>query len=236
MSQVIKNICDGLLNLIYEPSCPFELESSCSLREFCSADGWTKKVCGLCFNELVDLEIPARPVEDNLLVHSAALYKDDAKKILHRFKWVEPKLAKPIAELMVYKFSDVFAKPSFDFIVYVPGLLSQERDWIPSHLLAKELSSILKIPVFNDLLIKTQETKLHKLSLEQRLEIVKTAYSRNNFSNDKVSAFDSTPKNILLIDDLITSGATISFCSSEIKKGNPEHKITGLTFLTVPQS
>lgn len=230
MNSVLQNIYDGLLNLLYEPQCPFGIEHNCSLENFCAPSG-LNKVCELCLNELADLEIEPREVSPLTEVYSVAKYLYIPKQLVHRLKWTEPKLAKPIAELIAFKLNHYNLQ--FDYIMPVPGLVSEDRAWIPSVLLAKELSQILKIPYFDDILLKTQETKFSKLSKKERLKIVNASYQRNNFTNEKIQSFDSEPRKIVLIDDLITSGATLKTCAKAIKKGCPEHQITGFTFACV---
>ncbi len=231
MNSVLHNIYNNLLGLLYEPECPFGIESNCSLASFCSAENWSSKVCELCFNELVDLELKPRDVSGLNKVYSAAPYLHAPKQLVHKLKWIEPKLAKPIAELMAYKLNTYHLQ--FDYIIPVPGLVSEDRAWIPSVLLAKELSQLLKITYFDDILLKNQETKFSKLSKRERLKIVTAAYQRNNFANEKIKTFDTSPRKILLIDDLITSGATLRTCAKALKQGNPEHEIIGLTFASV---
>jgi predicted amidophosphoribosyltransferase len=233
MSLVLQDIYDSLINLLYEPVCPFGIEHSCSLSQHCQADGWDNKVCGLCCNELVDEKLQPRQDLAELAVYPAAEYLGEVKKILHRFKWVEPKLARPIAELMSYKLLSSLSKAKFDYVLPVPGFEMEERNWVPSILLAKELSQTLKIPLFDELLMKTQETKLHKLNKDHRKNAVNAAYQRTNFANESVTIFDSEPRKILLVDDLVTSGATLDACAKEIKKGNSQHQITGVTFASV---
>jgi predicted amidophosphoribosyltransferase len=232
MGIAIQEIYEGFLNLLYEPSCPFGLEHSCSPENVCTADGWSSKVCGFCLNELVDLKLAVREDITNLPVYSAALYLEDAKKINHKFKWVEPKLARPIAELINYKLLNAGITLDFDYLVPVPGLPSEDRDWIPSLLLAKELGNLLKIPVLSDALVKTGETRLYKLGKQQRFEAVSNFYARNSCA-ETTAELDSEPRKIFLIDDLIASGATLMSCANQLWQGNLGHKITGVTFTCV---
>jgi len=73
--------------------------------------------------------------------------------------------------------------------------------------LANVLNSYLKIPVA-DVLIKTRDVDMRPLKWEQRKEAVEGLYTINNTLRDQVRG-----KNVILIDDVITSGFTASECS-----------------------
>lgn len=233
-ATVLKTIYDGLLNLIYEPECPFDIESTCSLKGTCSADGWVNKVCALCFNELVDLELNPRRDPSGFTIHSAAEYKNEARTIIQKMKWSNPKLARPISELMNFKLNNISSmNPYWDFIVPVPGIIQEERNWIPSLLLGKELSVLTKTALIEPL-AKVKETKLFKLGKEQRQETVKDAYAVNGENSQALKALkEKEAAKVLLVDDLIASGVTLHTCAKLLKEINPNCEITAVTFASV---
>ncbi len=71
------------------------------------------------------------------------------------------------------------------------------------------------------LLSKRRHASLHmpRKSLDQRIEILEEA----NFQ-----AGDVTTENVFVVDDLITSGITLSYSARAIKKQNPQAKVYGL--------
>jgi ComF family protein len=100
-----------------------------------------------------------------------------------------------------------------DFIIPVPlyPLKKAERGYNQSYFIAKGIAGKLKIPVSDGLLLRNRHTQSQtKLNFEQRKQNMEAAFSIKKF--DKIKE-----KNILLIDDVITTGATISECARELK-------------------
>jgi len=92
-------------------------------------------------------------------------------------------------------------------VTYVP--LSQERrrdrGFDQSELLAWQVARHHDLPVL-DLLKKTRRTKIqHELSREERLVNLVGAYQASG---------EAAGKDILLVDDIVTSGATLKECAS----------------------
>ena len=228
----IKSIYEGIVSLIYPNSCPFEITHECSMKDYCSPEGWNDKVCHFCINEFVDLNLTPRIEENGVLIHSVAEYKNEVKTIIQKFKWSIPALALPIAELMKYKINNSSLKDQkFDYIVPVPGLISEDRNWTPSLLLAQELSELLNIKI-NEPLEKITETNAHRLDKVGRTEATKKAYTLK----EDISQFQKQEQRILLIDDLIASGNTIDVCSDLLLSLNPNNIITAITFAVVSPS
>jgi predicted amidophosphoribosyltransferase len=227
----IKVICDSLLNFVYEPSCPFELEETCSVGSFCSADGVTNKACSMCFNEFVDLELQPRLLDGCLSVISAAEYKLEARTIVHKLKWTSPQLGLPVSELLIHKLR--FMKldiESFDGIVPVPGIITPERDWVPSLELAKGMSKNLNIPLLTPL-IKVMETKFFQHGKEKRSQLAEAAIQLS--PDIEVTSRLRSLEKILLVDDLVASGSTLLRCFNLLKEINPSLQVTAVTFASV---
>lgn len=80
----------------------------------------------------------------------------------------------------------------------------QKRGYNQTKLLAKEISGLLGLP-FVPLLKKTKDTlEQKKLSAEERKKNIKGAFSLAS------KRYDPTGKNILIIDDVCTTGSTLS--------------------------
>ena len=96
-----------------------------------------------------------------------------------------------------------------------------KRGYNQSKLLAKELGKELNIKVINTL-VKVKENRTQSTLLEnERKENVK-----NVFEIIKESNIEN--KNIILVDDILTTGSTIRTCS-KILKENGAKKICALT-------
>lgn len=233
MSTVIKSLYESLLDLLYEHRCPFEAEHICSVHGHCTADGWHNKVCSFCFNELVDLSLKSRKNLDGIQeVISAAEYKNHAKTIIQKLKWSNPVIARAVAELMHYKLTNIIKNIDFDYLVPVPGLTNEDRDWVPSLLLTEELSKLLDIP-FIEPIQKIEETRLFKLDKQKRKEAVKGAYEIKATHNHGLKSYALEGKKLLLIDDIVTSGATLEVCAELLKQINQDNKVSALTFASV---
>lgn len=102
----------------------------------------------------------------------------------------------------------------FDFITFVPATEQslRKRGYNQSELLAKAISELLKIKVISTL-DKIRETKDQiGLNEEMRWENILGSYRLR--SNIKLKN-----KKILLVDDVMTTGATTFCCAEELIKG-----------------
>ena len=89
----------------------------------------------------------------------------------------------------------------------------KKREYNQSELLANELCLITGIPVYNDVLFKIKDTKPNmtlKSAVERRAN-VKDAYIVKN--PEKIKGLK-----LLLLDDIITTGATIKECAKLLHK------------------
>jgi len=98
----------------------------------------------------------------------------------------------------------------------------RERGHNQSGLLAQELSRLAGLPVIEDCLARKQHTppQARTTTVEERRSNVANAFT---CVNDKLNG-----KQVLLIDDVSTSGATLSACATELKAGGAV-SVWGLT-------
>lgn len=139
-------------------------------------------------------------------------YGEVSSKIVKSLKYGGRKYyAKHIAKMMT---EDKLVFENVDVITYVP--ISNKRKRIrgfnQAEEIAKEIALIMNIPV-KGLLIKTIDKK-HQAGLNQkdRLENLKGTFDLNKDFVDEIKQ-----KNILIVDDVFTTGATLSECSKVIK-------------------
>ncbi|MFN5538804.1 MAG: ComF family protein [Candidatus Melainabacteria bacterium] len=224
----------GLPNLIYEPICPFSRPCKTLSSESCSNDNPFKQTCQLCLERFHDDSVNLRTNFKHLeYVISSSKYLGETKRIIHFTKWVSPSLSEAIAEIMALslekKLKDLnseIPQKFFDFIVPIPGINDKKKGWITSKILAKHLSQLTQIPLLDNILTKTKETKFYRLTKKGRSETIQKAYSRST----NLEELDEKPRKILLVDDLIASGLTLETCAKEIKSRNNQHQIFGITF------
>jgi ComF family protein len=101
--------------------------------------------------------------------------------------------------------------PFFDVITYVPDTVSRKRDrgFIAPQLVARELSRLSRKP-YVELLSRTTHTPQVGAGRDARWRQVK-----DNFSPKHQSLLEG--KRILLVDDVITTGATVTECARVLK-------------------
>ena len=143
-----------------------------------------------------------------------APYEGILRESLHRLKYEGKKpLAGSLSKLLI-----AFAKKylfSFHFDAVLPVPLAppkeRERSFNQSALFAKALATALSAPYISGNLIRVRAT-LPQVSLpkSRRLENVDNAFRVKNPSL-------YTGKNLLLIDDVVTTGATVSSASKALR-------------------
>jgi ComF family protein len=101
-----------------------------------------------------------------------------------------------------------------DIIVPVPlhRVKYRERGFNQSEFIAKGISSIIGKPIIADAVRRTRYTQTQtKLNLEERYKNMKNAFETLPGASKKFYG-----KTCLLVDDVITSGATTNSCAGEI--------------------
>jgi ComF family protein len=154
-------------------------------------------------------------------------YDDISKKIIYDLKYSKKRyISYHMAEIM----RDIFAKSDIkdiDLIVPVPLHRQKERErtFNQSYLIGKYLGKMTDIDIDVTSLIRVKNTMTqNRLSREERIENLKDAFKVIRDDNIK-------DKNILLIDDVFTTGATVNECSRVlVEKGAGEVYV--LTFAT----
>jgi len=147
------------------------------------------------------------------LVVSAFAYDDVVKKIVHEFKYNDVfQLASPLCNVLAARLK---RDRSIDNFVTVPVPLHRKRlshrGYNQAALIARHLSDILGISTV-DILTRDKigETQANLKSPQERRKNVRGVYSLKDRA--------TVPENIILVDDVITSGATIEEISRLLKR------------------
>lgn len=143
--------------------------------------------------------------------------KSDFEKIIHHLKYSGMKdlgvfLGEHLAGYVRLEIEEQFKKQkeNYDYIIPVPlhKTKVRERGYNQSEYLAKGLSESLNISFIFDSITRKHYTKSQtKLTLIEREKNVKDAFALNKSYTEKIK-----DKNIILIDDVITTGATVNEC------------------------
>ena len=137
------------------------------------------------------------------------VYDDVMRKSIYRFKYNgRSEYAEFFAQEIYRKYADKIKSYNADVIIPVPIHKSKlkSRGYNQAYLIAKELSKLTQIPVNNNYLIRVKKTKVQKnLGAKERSANLKNAFKIRVNKVQYCSA--------ILIDDIYTSGATLSACS-----------------------
>ena len=198
-------------------------------------------ICGECSEDLKPITEPycmkcGKPVRNEAFrmcrecstkadtyeyVRGRALYEYDGalKDSLYRFKYGgRREYARFYAERMANVMGEQIIgwKPQALIPIPVHRSRLRQRGYNQAAVLAKELSKIISVPVREDILIRSEKTRVQKeLSADERRNNLKKAL--------KIAHFDVKLKNIVLIDDIYTTGSTINAAASCLRDAGADN-------------
>ena len=145
------------------------------------------------------------------------------RKLVHKFKYNSFKeVGEILGDLFLNKFCHEFK--SNEDLTFIPVPLHTKRErrrgFNQSLILSSFLGSYTNLRVLKNTLLRTKNTKPQmKLKRRWRLENLKRAF--------KVSAKLNPQKTYILVDDIITTGATLEECAKALKQAGA-NKVWGL--------
>ncbi|KAF0134209.1 MAG: ComFC [Candidatus Saganbacteria bacterium] len=185
----------SILDLVFPPRC-----------EVCLSPN-DKVICGGCAQKISFLKPSA-------FIHSVGEYDGVLKTAILKFKFKNKTgLAEPLGAFMVKYLSQNLDMNKVDFIVPVPLHSKKflERGFNQSELLSHAISKHYNLPTVSGLLFRVKETNPQfELPRNERIKNVKGAFEVRgaNLLRDR---------NILLVDDIYTTGSTVSECTKILK-------------------
>jgi len=216
-------IFKNFLQLFYPSVCP-----SCSIL-VCRDEIY----CSDCFEQIkpiVSSFLPLTP-KHSIKVFSVSDYKEPLRKLILRKSFSDVCASKQLAQVILKRID--LKRLNIDFIVPVPLHWTRfaKRGFNQADVMAKVLSKQLDVPVLSLLKRKKRTQFQSSLPVEQRAENLKNAFDLSwRFKNNQKLSYPSTllrtsaikylfdkiylefnlkDKNILLVDDLCTTGATL---------------------------
>ena len=140
-------------------------------------------------------------------------YTEVVRDLIHQFKFGGlSELGKYLTIKAFEPLSEKFQKINFDYIVPVPMTKhdKHQRGYNQTELIAETVSHSLNIPAKLNILKKVKKTKLQaNLGAEDRWKNIVGAFSVDNSSEVK-------GQSILLVDDIVTTGATCLESSKQL--------------------
>jgi ComF family protein len=230
LSTELKCWLDTGLSFFYPEACQF-----CDRNRATPVDGY---ICAECWKNVRFIQPPVcdrcgLPYEGDVTTdfecsncremelhfrwaRSAVAARGMVLDLIHRYKyqralWLEPFLA----DLLARQAAPVLRNENWHMIVPVPlhSLKKCEREFNQAERLAARLSQAVHIPLNNRALKRVVPTKTQTLlSRSQRAENVRRAFALG-------SAEGLRGKQIVVVDDVFTTGATTSACAKVLLDG-----------------
>lgn len=209
-----RHIGNALLDLLYPPRC-----GGCNE----VGAGWW---CPSCAAQVKRLDaahtVRAITLSDGAQIDviSAALFAPPLREGIHRFKYeAQPQMADAFGALM----GDAWLASTMQIDAFVPVPLHasrrRERGYNQSELLAQVLTRHTKMPMRNWLKrVRHTEQQAH-LGAHERRANVHDAFHANAAVKDK---------RIALVDDVLTTGATLAECALALQQAGAIH-VTAIT-------
>ena len=220
---ILRKLDRGILDLLYPPRCPIcdrivlPGEGLCSECEK-KVPLVKEPVCKKCGKQLsnqrkeycMDCSKKARSFTQGKALW---IYEKGVRESLYRFKYQNRReYATVYAKEAVRRYGTWMKSKKIQAVIPVPLHKNRrrKRGFNQAEVLAKEIGSLLGVPVYKDLLIRTRDTKPQKT--------LNDAERKNNLKK----AFKTTEsivqlKYILLDDDIYTTGSTLHAAASALK-------------------
>ncbi|MDA1347680.1 MAG: ComF family protein [Chloroflexi bacterium] len=214
-TAILSRVAGGALDLVLPISCAV-----------CHTEG--HYLCPDCESELPRLERPyctrcadrgkellcdwcarSRPEVDG--IRAPYLFEGVVREMVHDLKYRNIRAAAPDLARLLADFLNTNRVPG-DVLVPVPLHRSAERrrGYNQSQLLARELAKLTRLPLVGHALRRTRytEPQVSMDSLDQR---------RTNIDGAFECFDDISGRTVLLIDDVVTTGSTMSACAEALK-------------------
>lgn len=221
----LNNLTKMLLDIVYPKRCPICMELIPINQE--------ERICETCIEELPYIQQPrchkcSKPVsaEDEIYCFDCIksdhyytkgwavwLYERAVKDAMHRFKYNNNKnYGRILSKEVVTLYSREIYEANIDLIIPIPLYRKKEkkRGYNQAGVIATYIGKYTSIPCNHNCIIKKINTKAQKnLTDKERIANVKNIFKVTDENLIK-------GKNILLCDDIYTTGSTIDSCAKEL--------------------
>lgn len=181
---------------------------------------WNELICNKCESQLSFMDEPFSPSEkifssnmDNIC--AVFDYKDNAAEGIYNLKTRKGLNFAEYSSEYLYKYiSENEISEKIDCVAFIPMAKTKRilRGYNQAEKLAVFLAEKLEKPIMNDLLLHTAgSSEQHTLDYNQRQQNAETIFKPDPKHSD------IKDKNILLCDDVVTTGATMNKCGELLK-------------------
>ena len=203
--------CERVLDLLFPPKCPFCQKILEEPRA---------PLCPECRPKLPWLEGKAgeRRIDFADGCYSPLAYRDGVPQAVHRYKFSRVRaLGKPFAALMAQCLSDRLPEGA-DLLCWAPLSKKRlrERGFDQAELLAREVGRLLSVPA-EPTLEKTRNT-----APQSELEEASARRANAQGAYSLLPGAGLTGRRVVLVDDVVTSGATLSACAALLRQAGAE--------------
>ena len=176
--------------------------------------------CGAFFgSKAAPVEVRCHQCDEHLYESAVALgiYEKALAATVLRLK-ADPVLPKRIVSLLHRSFDRV-RLPGLDLIIPIPLSKQRmiERGFNQAEVVARSVSRYIGVAVDAHSFVRTAHTSMHRVGMDKRARELTVTKAFNVARPNFVSG-----KNILLVDDVFTSGSTASACAKALKKAGAE--------------
>ena len=228
---MLRSFITGLAGLVYPKTCVVcknKLKNGLSVDDFVCFGCWEKitrntpPFCHCCGRHLDKNNVAKNmcPSCIKTKVHfdrafSPCAYLGTIKELIHAFKYQNKDyLGETLSKLMIDFINEYNLPVNFiDLILPVPlhSARMRQREYNQAQILSRHIAAKFNKPVLDGVLIRHRNTKTQTdLNIHQRLNNVAGSFSLRNKERIK-------NKDILLVDDVMTTGSTVSEAAYTLK-------------------
>ena len=187
---------------------------------------WFSPLCPYCYNKLSFLMLPKKFVLSDkslLTVWSALEFDERVRTLIHRLKYQGMYETAPLLADLLYYATYI---PPVDLIIPIPLHQSRQsqRGYNQSEVIAKRLGHHLQIPVISA--VRRVVASPQQVKTTSRAERLQNLVDHFVLAPEYQASLYN--RHVLLLDDVLTTGATLTACAEVLLRAAPR-EISGLT-------
>lgn len=164
------------------------------------------------FNNLVEIK--------HLFVYCYFHKSSPFQRLIHQMKYKDkPELGRMLGSWYADEIISFNQKINFDYLVPVPlhPAKLKKRGYNQSQMICEGLNDVIMSTVLNDVLFRVKGNRsLTGLGKVERIKALRDTYQLNPMHKDELK-----DKDLLLVDDIMTTGSTLIACYEELIKSKP---------------